>query len=142
LRRDNAKEEGSEEVANIQRRLFIKDQFSEPHNQQQNPVESCAVKWLKGSTHSLLDVTGAPDSAWYLASKYLAGVHKICYDKTLNTMPHRMRHGVTPDISVYLQFTFWEPILYLDHESSWPESKERTGYWAGVAENVGDALTY
>jgi hypothetical protein len=31
-----------------------------------------------------------------------------------------------PDITVYLHFTFWEPILYLDHElASWPESKER-----------------
>ena len=39
LRRDNAKEEDSAEVEKIQRELLVKDQFSEPHNQQQNPVE-------------------------------------------------------------------------------------------------------
>ena len=50
--------------------------------------------------------------------------------------------GVTPDISVYLQFTFWQPILYLDHESNWPSSKERSGRWVGVAHNIGDALTF
>ena len=60
LRRDNAKEEQSEEVLRINRDLYIKDGFSEPHNQQQNPVESRAIKWLKESSHVLMDRTGAP----------------------------------------------------------------------------------
>ena len=60
----------------------------------------------------------------------------------LNTTPYRKRKGVTPDISAYLQFTFWERVLYLDHEQSFPDPKERSGYWVGVADNIGDALTY
>ena len=47
-----------------------------------------------------------------------------------------------PDISAYLQHTFWEPILYYDHEETWPSSKERAGRWIGIAHNVGDILTY
>jgi hypothetical protein len=50
--------------------------------------------------------------------------------------------GVTPDISAYLQFTFWEAILFLDSEESWPHTKEHPGRWLGVAHNIGDALTY
>ena len=50
--------------------------------------------------------------------------------------------GSTVDISAFLQFTFWQRVLYLDHEEPWPHSKERPGYWVGVAHNIGDALTY
>ena len=49
---------------------------------------------------------------------------------------------MTPDISPWLQFTFWQPILILDTENSWPSSKERCGYWLVVADNIGDFLTY
>ena len=142
LRRDNAKEEQSEEVAEVQRKLIIKDQFSEAHNQHQNPVESCAIRWLKSATHALLDATGAPDSTWYFAMKYLADVHNITYDASLKMTPHQKRHGVTPDISAFLQHKFWDPILYLDHEETWPTTKERSGRWIGVSHNVGDCLTY
>ena len=55
LRRDNAKEEQSEEVFKIHRELFIKDQFTEPYHPQQNPVELRAVKYLKEHSHILLD---------------------------------------------------------------------------------------
>ena len=50
--------------------------------------------------------------------------------------------GVTPDISADLQFSFWQPILYLDNEHSWPSSKEHPRHWLGVCHNIGDALTY
>ena len=142
LRRDNARAEQSEEIQNIHRELYIKDQFSKVENQHQNPVESQAIKWLKQGSHVLLDRTGAPDSAWYFAVKYMADIHNICYDKSLDMCPKQRRFGSTVDISAFLQFTFWQRVLYLDHEESFPHSKERTGYWVGVADNVGDSLTY
>ena len=42
LRRDNVPEEQSHQVQEIQRNLYIKDQFSEEYNLQQNPVEDRA----------------------------------------------------------------------------------------------------
>ena len=63
LRHDKAKEEKSDEVDKIHRELFIQDQFCEPYNPQQNPVESCGNKYLKEHIHVLLDQTGAPDAA-------------------------------------------------------------------------------
>ena len=80
--------------------------------------------------HLLLDRTGAPDAAWYHAAVYLADVHKILANKQLpdSMPPLQYRTGVTQDIHAYLQFTFWQPILYLDHEQSWPSSKERSGH--------------
>ena len=92
----------------------------------------------------LLDRTGAPDSAWYHAAKYLAEIHSILANPNLpdSVTPRQYRTGITPDISPWLQFTFWQPILFLDNEDSWPSSKERAGYWLGVSENIGDFLTY
>ena len=80
-----------------------------------------------------------------MAAKYVADIHIICSNpKHPDEMtPIQYQQGVTPDISVYLlQFTFWEPILYLDHEAVWPSSTERAGRWIGVAHAIGDALTY
>ena len=142
LRRDNEIAEQSDNVMDIQRELYIKDQFSEVENQWQNPVESQAIKWLKHSSHTLLDRTGAPDTAWYFAVKYLSEIHNICYDKLLGMCPKQKRFGRTVDISAYLQFHFWQRVLYLNHEEKWPHSNERPGYWVGVAHNVGDPLTY
>ena len=39
-------------------------------------------------------------------------------------------------------FYWFEPVLYLDPVSKFPETTERPGYFVGFAENVGDALTF
>jgi hypothetical protein len=129
-------------VTDIDRELFLKDEFLEAYHQHQNPVESRAINWLKCALHALLDKTGTPDSAWYLAIKYLADIHNITYDPTLGTTPYQCRYGLIPDISSYLQYSFWEPIVYQDHEDIWPSTKERPGRWVGIVHNVGDTLTY
>lgn len=107
LRRDNAREECSAEILRIHRDMVIKDQFIEPYNPQQNPVELRAIKYLKEHSCVLLDCTGAPESCWFLAIKYLADIHNICADPSLNNqVPLTVRPEVTKDISAYLQFQF------------------------------------
>ena len=56
--------------------------------------------------------------------------------------PTQKRTGITPDISAFLQFSFWEPVLYASHETSFPSTTKRPGHWVGVAHNVGDHLTF
>ena len=138
LRRDNAREEQSEIVQEINRKFIIKDQYTEPYHPQQNSVESNAIRYLKGQIHGLLDRTGAPDSIWYIAAQYIADIHNVCSDQSLpdDMTPLQYQQGVTPDISAYLQFTFWQPILYLDHEAVWPSSRERSARWLGVAHGI------
>ena len=144
LRRDNAREEQSEEVIEINRELLIKDQYTEPYNPQQNPVESGAIRYIKDQVLKVLDNSGAPESAWYFAAKYVADLNNICSDPTLpdEMTPLQYIEGSTPDISAYLQYTFWQPVLFLDHEAVWPTTNERSGRWLGVAHNIGDALTF
>jgi hypothetical protein len=91
----------------------------------------------------LLNHTGAPDFVWIYAYEYLALVNNWTADRKLRwKTPHAKRFGVTPDISALLTFHFYELIYYLDVEAPAPISREKAGYWLGVAHNVGDALTF
>ena len=47
LRRDYSTTQRSQTVQDLQRKYMIRDEFSEPHHQQQNPVERNAIRWLK-----------------------------------------------------------------------------------------------
>jgi hypothetical protein len=143
LRRDNAHEENTLAVQETHRELLIKDEFIEPKHPQQNPVESRAIKWLKETSLVMMNRLGVPAPMWFYMSKYLADIHNICADKTLNwKTPIFVRTGVTPDISAYLQFQFWDKLLVLDTEESWPASKEKPVRYLGVAHNIGDHLTF
>jgi hypothetical protein len=90
----------------------------------------------------LLDWTGAPDNLWFLAQDYLSHVHNLITNCQLNwKIPEQVSTG-TPDISHILMFYWFEPVLYLDPVSKFPETTERPGYFVGFADNVGDALTF
>ena len=45
--------------------------------------------------------------------------------------------GISPDISIILLFTFYQPVFYATYES-----EERAGYWVGFGEHCGDAMTH
>ena len=123
---------------------LIADEWTEPYHPQQNPAEMRAVKWLKEhTTQVLLDRQGAPATLWLQAARYLAHIHNLSADKSLQwAIPLTVRRGETVDISAYLQFQFYDKVYYLDPLEVYPNTQEKTGYWVGVADNVGDALTY
>ena len=51
--------------------------------------------------------------------------------------------GYTPDITVILQFQFWEPVYYAKYDAKFPaDSTEVLGRFVGIAENVGSAMTF
>ena len=51
--------------------------------------------------------------------------------------------GITPDISIILLFTFYQPVFYATHDQHFPsESEERAGYSVGFGEHCGDAMIH
>ena len=143
LRRDNSKMQTGEDFRHINRPFCIKDGFAEPHHPQQNPAENQAVRWLKHHCQLVMNATGAPDYLWPYCMLWISDIHNITAHESLNyRTPYEKRYGVTPDISEYIQFTFWERILYLDCEQSYPNSKEVPGYFLGVTKHSDDALTF
>jgi hypothetical protein len=142
LRRDNAKSEMSQQVCQIHRELVIADQWTEPHSpwQSQNPAELNGVKYLKSHAQVLLDRTGAPDSMWFLAQDY---IHNLSANRKISwKIPEQVSRGGTPDISHILMFYWFEPVLYLDPVSKFPETTKRPGHIVGFADNVADKFTF
>ena len=89
-----------------------------------------------------MDRSGCFDFLWLQAHIYLALINNICADETLNWMiPFTKRHGVTKDISAFLDYRFFEKIYYSEDES-FPMTTEKAGYWLYPCDHVGDLLTY
>jgi hypothetical protein len=82
---------------------------------------------------------------WFLAQDYLAHVHNLSANLQLNwKIPEHVTRGEggTPDIFHILMAYWFEPVLYLDQVSKFPETTERPGYFVGFADNVGDSLMF
>ena len=143
LRRDNSKMQTGQKFTMINRHFCVKDGYTEPYHPHQNPAENQAVRWLKSHAQTVMNITGAPNYVWSFCMLWIADVHNIVAHEALEyRTPYEKRHGTTPDISAYILFHFWEQILYLDSEQSYPDSKELPGYFLGVAKHSGDALTF
>ena len=80
---------------------------------------------------------------WFACAEYVTQVNNVTAKEALNwSTPMEKGHGYTPDILAYLLFVFWDPVYYLDDEQKYPHSRELSGRFLGVADNVGDALTF
>jgi hypothetical protein len=90
-----------------------------------------------------MDCTGAAGKLWLLCITYVASLINYLANPNLGNLPPLYKmYGTTVDISHFLEFHFNQPVYYAA-DNKWPsESPEKSGQWVGVADNVGDALTY
>lgn len=140
---DHAQVETSQRAKDILRAYVIGDWQSEPHQQQQNPAER-HYQTVKRMTNTIMDRTGSPPYTWLLAMQYVSMILNHVSHKRLNDRtPLEALTGITPDVSPFLRFTWWEPVLYKIHDGSFPsDSQEKAGHFVGIAETVGHSLTY
>ena len=91
-----------------------------------------------------MDRTNTPAELWFLCMCYVAYILNRVSDPSLNQrQPIFAATGRTGDISALLSFSWLEPVYYKIDDVSFPsESPEGLGYWVGIAEHVGHALTY
>jgi hypothetical protein len=143
IRRDNSKMQNSQAWTAYERKMQIKSETSEPHNQQQNPAER-RIQTLKGNTNQIMDRTGTPVYMWFECMSYMTSIlNMISMDRLGGRNAIEVALGHSVDISAYLQFQWWEGVYYLNYEDpSFPNSKEKFGRFCGVAENCGDLLTF
>ena len=140
---DSAKTEMSHKVKDILRAYNISDWQSEPHHQNQNPAEWRKTP-IKVWTDTIMNRTGAPAGCWLLTLQYVCYRFNDISTASPGDQVHlQVLYGVTPDISIVLLYTFYQPIFYATHDQHFPsESEESAGYWVGFAENCGDSLTH
>ena len=88
--------------------------------------------------------SGAPANCWLLCLIYVCYLlNHIACTALDGKIPLLALTGITPDISIILLFTFYQPVFYATYEQHFPsESEERAGYWVGFGEHCGDAITH
>ena len=130
-------------VHDLLRSYCIQDWQSEPYHQNQNPFERHYSR-IKRYTNNIMNRCGAPAYTWFLCLLYVCYLLNHLSVESLGWIsPLQALTGQVPDISALLQFHFYQPVYYRLPQQSFPsESEELLGYWVGVAENCGDALTY
>jgi len=142
LRNDVSQMQSGKLWTSICRKYNISQTFTEPNHPQQNPAERY-IGHVKDLVIKILDRTGAPDKFWALCGTYVVYIlNRMAHPLLDNRTPFERRHGYTPDISAILHFSFWDPVYFYDSETTFPQTRERIGYFVGFTESIGDALTY
>ena len=88
--------------------------------------------------------SGAPANCWLLCLIYVCYLlNHIACAAVDGKIPLFALTGITPDISIILLFTFYQPVFYAIHDQHFPsESEEWAAYWVGSGEHCGDAMTH
>ena len=140
---DYAKVEISNKVKDIHMMYHSSRWNSEPYHQNQNPAEGRYCT-LKSWTNTIMNRSGAQADCWLLCMIHASYIlnHLSC-EAFGGNVPLGMLYGVSPDISILLLYTFYQPVFYATHNQSYPSSsEERAARWVGFGEHVGDALTH
>ena len=141
---DSAQSEISKKVKDILRAYAISDWQSEPGLQNQNASET-RYRTIKEYTNNIMNRTGAPAYCWLLCMMYVCLLlnHLACAALGLQ-IPLTVMDGQTHDISPLTHYHFYQPVYYKvkDNVSFPSDNTEKLGFWVGVAEHCGDALTW
>ena len=143
IKSDCAKAVMGKDFVEILRHYCIGQQFSEPYQQNQNTAER-RIQDVKARANTVMDRTATPPEYWLLCLLYCVYLFNVLSLDSLGLQtPTQVACGYIPDVSPLLHFHWWEPVYYLDDDGQFPSAtKEKLGRWVGVAENVGDVLTW
>ena len=88
--------------------------------------------------------SGAPADCWLLCMIHASySLNHLSCEALAGNVPLEMLYGVSPDISINLLYSFYQPVFYATHNQSYPSaSEERAARWVGFGEHIGDALTH
>ena len=92
-----------------------------------------------------MDRTGTPPHLWYLCICYVAHVLNRVSDPTLRyQQPYLVTTGQIADISSITAFQWMEPVYFKlpPKDASFPNSHEGKGYFAGLSDTIGHAMTF
>ena len=120
---DGAKVAFGSKVQDILRHFSMGHYRSEPHQQNQNYAER-RIQDVKKQTNILLDRTGAPSTMWLLCMLYVIELNNHLSSKNLtnNITPIQKAFGYVPDISKFLQFHWWQRVLYTIDTANFPSN--------------------
>ena len=114
---DSARVEQSRRVQDILRSLIIDHWYSEAEMQQQNFSEH---RWqhFKHNVQWYSSWRKVPGKFWLLLCKWIADVMNLTSEKSLGwRVPLEVLEGLTKDISILLNFLFWDKVFIKRYKS-------------------------
>jgi len=143
MHNDDAKEQTLGKWKQTMQKFQIKQTLSQPYSPWQVRAEGC-IHEIKKSVRRLMQNTKAPKCLWDYCAVYACEIRSLTahpHFALQGRTPYEMVTGKTPDISEYVEFSWYDPLWYYDQED-FPESRRRIGRWLGVAHRVGQACCY
>ena len=140
---DRAQEEMRGEWGQIVKKYRIRQKTTEAHSPWQNRAEG-EIREIKKLTRRALRASDMPSDFWCYAIEWAAHIRSFTAHDSLmlnSRTPEERITGVTPDISEFIHFSWAQWVWYRD-PNSFPEADVHLGRWLGVAEDVGQAMTY
>ena len=127
---DSAKNEISQKVKDILRAYNINDWQSEPYHQNQNSA-AWMYRTIKAWANTIMNRTGAPAHCCLLTLQHVCYIFNHISTASLGgQVPLQVLYGITPDISIMLLYTFYQPVIYATHDQHFPsESEEWAAFW-------------
>jgi len=141
---DQAPEEMRGEWGQIVKKYRIRQKTTEAHSPWQNRAEA-EIRELKKTTRRVLRAQSAPAEFWCYAMEWAARIRSLtAHDSLLlgTRTPEERITGRTPDISEFAHFSWFQWIWYRDTAMPFPQADVHLGRWIGVAQDVGQAMTY
>ena len=94
---------------------------SEPYHQNQNPAEGRYCT-LKSWTNTIMNRSDAPADCWLLCMIHASYIlNDLSCEVLVGNVALGMLYGVSPDISIILLYTFYQPVFYATHNQSYPQ---------------------
>ena len=118
----------------------INTTHTEPESPWQNRTE-IEIRELKRHVRRFMARTNTPTVLWDFCCQYVSELRNFLVRPTpqlKGRTPHEILSGNTPDISEYLEFTWYEPVWYFE-PTTFPEQTRKLARWIGVAHRVGQA---
>jgi hypothetical protein len=124
MHNDDAKEQTLGKWFEVMRKFQIKQTLSKPYSPWQVRAEG-AIRECKKTTRQLMQSTQAPKRLWDFCAVYACEIHSLTAHRHFplqGRTPYEMVTGRTPDISEYVEFSWYESLWYYDQED-FPEAR-------------------
>jgi hypothetical protein len=138
--------DGAKELTQGRWRDFCRDANilttqTESNSPWQNLTE-IEIRKLKRHVRRLMARTNTPSVLWDYCCQYTTELRNYLArppPQLHGRTPHEVITGNTPDISEFLEFSWYEPVWYLE-PSPFPQQIKRLARWIGIAHRVGQAM--
>ena len=125
----------------ILRRAEIKYHISAPRRPNENPAEA-SIREIKKRWYRIMQKLKVPPRLWDYGITWVCETSNVTVSSSRyaeGRTPLEVITGITPDITEYLDFGFYDWVVYKSNAGVGPPE---LGRWLGVSHRVGQLMTY